>query len=217
MNLVRNYMSILLFIISVPVFSQNFVFNGNIGNFRSAKSFSINDAGFIFVIDSNNSEIIKLDTLGNIIKRIGGFGWQESSFDDPEDIFANTLYFYVADKNNNRIQIFDKDMNFLSSLKTNNNSEHSFQYPTSLAVSTQGDFYILDSDNSRILKYNLRGEFQFQIGGYDAGSFSLQSPKKISITSNQMILVVDQNNLIVFDSFGNGLSKTKLRFLLRMR
>ncbi len=204
---------ILFFILSSNNFGQNYTLLSDIGDFDSANSFSINQAGILYVTDTGKSEIIKLDTLGNILKKIGGFGWQESSFDYPSDIFGSTLNVYVADQNNDRIQIFDKDLNFLSSIKGNNqNSEHSFRYPSCVSVSDQGDLFILDSDNTRILKYNLRGEYLLQIGGFDAGNYSLSNPIKFALTQNGNILVIDNDHLVLFDQFGNGISKTSLDF-----
>jgi len=82
------------------------------GKFSNAVSFSINPVGSIYITDADKNEIIKLDTLGNELNRIGGYGWNPAAFDFPADIFAQTLKVYVADKNNNRIQVFDKDLNF---------------------------------------------------------------------------------------------------------
>jgi hypothetical protein len=206
-------MLILLFIYTGTSFPQKFIFKGQIGSFNSASSLSINSAGILYVADTEKNEIIKIDTLGKVIKTIGGYGWQESSFDDPEDVFANLLNVYVADKNNDRIQMFDKDLNFLSSFKrSDNSSADNFRYPTGVVVSNQGDLFILDSDNSRIIKYNSRGEFQLLIGSNDAGNFVLSNPKRITITNNQKLIVADGNCLVIFDQFGSGTTKLDLDF-----
>ena len=208
------YLLILLLVILQTIPAQTFVQSGQIGTFNMANSFSINPAGYFYVSDIGSNEIIKLDTLGNVIKAIGGYGWTESSFDTPSDVFANTLNVYVSDKNNNRIQYFDKDLNFLSQFTTedSNDETKTFRYPISSAVSTQGDLFILDSDNNRILKYNSRGEFQVTIGGYDAGSYSLMTPIQFTITSLKL-LVLDSQFLVLFDLFGNGIKKIKLEFV----
>jgi len=193
-------------------YAQTLIFSNQIGTFTSAKSFSINSAGYIFISDSTLNEIIKLDTLGNVVKTIGGYGWNDSSFDDPADVFATTLNIYVSDKNNNRIQIFDKDLNFISQFSTQNSTDtrYIFAYPTCSAVSTQGDLFILDSDNRRILKFNSRNEFQTEIGGFDAGSYSLSNPLNFTISSSGKILVVDLPSIVMFDQFGNGIRKIPL-------
>lgn len=209
----RKYQILLYFLLVQNFFGQHLILDKQIQIFESANSFSINNSGVLFVTDAYKNEILKLDTLGNVIKKIGGFGWQESSFDFPADIYGSTLNAYVADMNNDRVQIFDKDLNFLSSINGNyQNSEHSFRYPSCVSVSNQGDLFILDSDNSRILKFNLRGEYLLQIGGFDAGEYSLNNPVKFVLTNNDNITVIDNNNLLLFDQFGNGISKMILDF-----
>jgi len=206
---------IIIYITLLPInliFSQNYFYSLSFGNFSNATSFHINPQGFLFVIDQSNNEIIKLDTLGNLIKTIGGYGWDNLSFDSPEDIFTNTLNIYVADKNNDRIQIFDKDLNYLSSFVSRSTIDENttFRYPTSVGVSNQGDFFILDSDNARILKFGFDGKFLTTIGGLDAGTFSLRNPKKFAISSDSRIITLDNNQLVIFDQFGNNISKLDL-------
>lgn len=210
----KHYLLILLFLTLLKdLQAQTFLQSGQIGNFSSASSFSLSPAGYFYVSDAGKNEIIKLDTLGKVVRYIGGYGWTESSFDNPVDVFSNTLSVYVSDKNNNRIQLFDKDLNFLSQFSTQSSSDNRirFQYPTGSAVSNQGDLFILDSDNNRILKYNSREEFQVAIGGYDSGSFSLSAAKQFVITGTK-ILVLDSEWLVIFDQFGTGIKKIKLGF-----
>lgn len=181
------------------------------GKFQNASSFAITMNGIIYVTDSYKNELYKLDTLGNVLAFIGGYGWDTSQFDDPVDVFATPLNVYVADKNNNRIQIFDKDLNFLSVFTTSDNTDNNFAfgYPTSVGVSGQGDMFILDSDNDRILKYDLNGNFSQEIGGVDAGEFSISSPIKFAVSKNGNVFVLESGYVDVFDQYGNGLFKLK--------
>jgi hypothetical protein len=115
-------MLILLIISSLPVNGQELILLQEIGSFQSASSIAINQAGFIYVSNAGSNEIVKMDTLGNVIRTIGGYGWSASAFDYPIKIFANTLNVYVADRNNDRIQIFDKDLNYLSEISSRKSS-----------------------------------------------------------------------------------------------
>lgn len=207
----KYYMSILLLITPLSILSQQLILEREIGQFDTASTLSINPAGFIFVLDTNNNEVIKLDTLGNEIRRTGGYGWDSYSFDSPVDIYTNTLNVYIADKNNDRIQIYDKDLNFLSTFTTNesDNDKIRFRYPTGIAVYSQGDLFIVDSDNSRILKFDLRGEFVNTIGGIESGNYILSNPSKITILQNGILLVVDGVNIVSYDQFGNYINHYK--------
>ena len=202
----------LLLFFTTAVTAQELNYIGSFGKFSSANSFSINPAGIIFAADNEKNEIYKIDTLGITLKSIGGYGWGESTFDDPADIFATTLNVYVTDKNNHRIQIFDKDLNYLSQFKTNEseNEKLQFAYPACAAVSNQGDLYILDSDNTRILKYGLSGNFLLQIGGNDAGEYSLTNPINFAISDDGKLFVIDSDKIFVFDQYGTGLTKIEM-------
>ncbi len=206
----------LLFLLMFNIFTkaQTYVDIAQFGEFKNAASFSINSAGFFYISDSQTNEVIKTDSLGNILKVIGGFGWTENTFDNPADISANILSVYVADKNNNRIQVFDKDLNFVSAFSNydNGNEKTQFKYPTAVAVSNQGDIYILDSDNKRVLKYNMKGDFLASIGGIDSGNYQLTDPKKICIDSFEDLLILNSNSIVAYDLFGNNLSKINLPF-----
>ncbi|MCF8242149.1 MAG: NHL repeat-containing protein [Melioribacteraceae bacterium] len=204
--------TLILFLIAATLTGQSFIENGNLGKFDNAESFSISGQGFIYVSDSGTNEVYKLDTLGNVKEFVGGFGWDDYSFDFPADVFATTLNVYITDKNNHRIQIFDRNLNFLSSFDSENisNGDYAFAYPVSCATSSQGDLFILDSENKRVLKYNLTGDFLLEIGNYDAGSFALNDPKKFAIVKSSKIFVIDKEQLIIFDLFGTGLSKVNL-------
>jgi DNA-binding beta-propeller fold protein YncE len=197
--------------------AQKFEYQTSIGFFLNASSFYITANGLIYVTDSDKDEIVMLDTLGNEIKSFGGYGWSDNSFDDPADIFADPLSIYVADKNNHAIKRFDKNLNFISSLykRESENSEEQFGYPKSCATSNQGDLYFIDSENNRLMKFDIFGNFISSFGGIDAGKYQLNKPKQLAINSSNNIFVIDENNIVVFDHFGNGISKTELNLDLK--
>ena len=199
------------------VIAQSFEFSQSIGKFDKASSFYITANGLIYVSDSGKDEIIMLDTLGAGLKTFGGYGWDENSFDDPSDVFADPLTIYIADKNNNSIKRFDKNLNFLSSLNTedNDNPEEQFKYPISCATSNQGDLYFIESENKRIMKFDIFGNFIMNFGGFDAGKYQLANPTQLAINSLNDIFVIDGNDIVVFDQYGNGVSKINVGESLR--
>jgi DNA-binding beta-propeller fold protein YncE len=198
-------------------FTQNFYYQFDIGKFKSASCFSYSQAGYFYITDQNSNEIIKTDTIGNVIKYIGGYGWDESFFDNPVYVYSDLLNVYVTDQNNHRIQIFDKDLNFITQLSgkssstgTDDQNNISFGYPSGCVVSTMGDYYVLDSENKRLLKFDPSGKYILQSGGYDAGKYTLSDPKSLAITRDNKILILDDSSLIIFDQFGNGLAKINI-------
>ncbi|MBN2571648.1 MAG: NHL repeat-containing protein [Ignavibacteriales bacterium] len=205
---------LILFLVLKVIYPQELELLDTVGNFDKANSIAVNPAGFIFITDESSNMLYKTDTLGNFIKEVGGYGWSEMSFDTPVDVFATTLDVYVCDKNNSRIQLFDKDLNYLSEFRTdkNENSDYNFAYPISLGISNQGDLFLLDADNSRIIKYDMVGKFSQVIGGNEAGSFALSNPKKMAVSSYGNLFVINDEQIFVFDQFGNGILKLNIEF-----
>jgi len=203
----------ILLISSFLLYGQSYIFRESIGNFKDASSFSISSLGFIYVSDAVTNEVLKLDFKGNILKDIGGYGWENAQFDQPVDVFSSPLNVYVADKNNNRIQVFDKDLNLVRVFKSNpvNYSEPVFAYPISVSISDQGDLFILDSDNRTIHKYDINGEFIRTFGGIDAGELTISDPRDLFLDGNKAVYILDGSHIInIFDTFGNSLGITKL-------
>lgn len=202
----------LLTLLNVEPSAQQFNFERSFGKFTNSSAFNINSSGHIYVVDSGSDEIYKLDTNGVQLKFAGGFGWDNGSFDDPVDVFATSLTVYVSDKNNHRIQRFDKDLNFISLLSTreNENSDEHFGYPVSCVTSGQGDLFILDSENKRIIKFDLFGNFIQNFGGFDYGNYSLSKPVSMAVSPANTICVIDDTSLVLFDTFGTGISRTNL-------
>ena len=184
----------------------------SIGRFNEAISICINSMGNIYVLSSNQNSLVKLNPSGEIIESTGGYGWQASTFDNPTEVRSKNLTLYVADKNNHRIELFDRNLNYIGVIKSDDSDDITFSFPISVDINSQGDIFILDSENSRILKYDASGNISAVIGDYDAGDFILQSPADLSVTDNGLLLVLCQESLYVFDIFGNGISKINFSF-----
>jgi hypothetical protein len=205
------FLAILFILLQSWSSPQTYIYQGSIGEFNNASSIHINAAGFLFITDSGNDEIYKMDTLGKVIKTTGGHGWAEATFDNPVHIFATPLSIYVTDKNNHRIQRFDKDLNPISSLSTRDNDDANsrFGYPLSCVIAPQGDLFILDSENKRVLKFDLFGNFIQNFGGYDYGKYALNNPVAMAVDDNNYLYVVDGKTILIYDQFGNGIGDIK--------
>lgn len=205
----KSVFTVLILLLGTLAFPQKYQFENKIGQFVNASSFYVNPAGFIYVTDIRTDEITVLDTLGNLILNIGGYGWRQSAFDYPADIYADALKVYVVDKNNHRIQRFDKNLNFNFQIFTRNSEieQERFGYPLSAVMSNQGDIFILDSENSRIVKFDIFGNFLQNFGGYDYGNYALQKPVQLAVSMQNNIFVIDRNQIIMFDQYGNGIGK----------
>ena len=99
--------------------------------------------GDIFVADghapnkSNSARIVKYSPDGKFMKAWGRLGSEPGNFREPHDIYVGGSkgYVYVADRLNNRVQVFDQDGNFVAAWKQ-------FGQPSSVYVDTRDNIYV---------------------------------------------------------------------------
>ncbi len=181
------------------------------GAFSDAKALSLSADGKMTVIDGGAGAVIMFSPTGEIERNLNGKGWGQLEFDQPTDVDANpTLRIYVADYGNARVQVFDNNLNFVSTLdghSSEDNNSYRFRYPLGVAVSRHNDVFVLDGDNARIIKLNVDGTLQGIFGGFDAGKGRLLEPSRIRISSHDILGVIDRNDVLFFDLYGNYLTR----------
>lgn len=170
----------------------------------------ISSSGVIYALDSEGNKLLKISSKGQVLNWIGGFGWSDEQFDLPSDVWVTGLDVFVTDQNNHRLQRYDMELNFISSLEgvSEETGNIDFEYPGAVAQSNRGNVYIADSENGQVLKYSSEGDFLLQFGGLGYSEGRLIEPISISITSDETVIVADrERNLILsFDEFGNYIS-----------
>ncbi len=122
--------------------------------------------GDMFVVDSHSpncapSRIIKLDKNGKFIKEWGHAGTNPGDTLCPHSITTDSKgRLFVADRNNNRISIFDQDGKFLTAWTQ-------FSRPSSIVI-TKGDvMYVADSETKKERSTSASGQVDY--GYYPAG------------------------------------------------
>ena len=181
-----------------------FVEDYSIGSFQLATRIVVGAQGTLYVVDADENKVLRFSNLQDAPKTIGGFGWSSYSFDKPTGVTTDGVNVYISDYGNHRIQRFDRDFNYISTLYTRDTSDASsrFGYPLDVTLSELGDLFILDGENIRVLKFNSQNLFERTFGDINAGKGKLQSPVKITAT-NSRIFVGEKNKILVFDYFGN--------------
>jgi hypothetical protein len=167
---------------------------------------SVDIYGNLFVLDSESSTLRMYSRDRVLLHEVGGQGWENDQFDRPMGIWArNGIDVYVADYGNHRIQRYDRNLTFISSLYTrdNPNPDQRFGYPSDVSLSRTGDLFICDTDNSRIVKVNLLNGVFLPFGGFGAGQGRLLHPWRAQVGPKDNVYVLDAPRVVVFDNFGN--------------
>jgi len=111
--------------------------------FDRPTSVAVAPNGDIFVSDghapnkNNAGRVVKFSKDGHFIKAWGHKGSAPGEFDEPHDIFVGGSrgWVYVADRKNDRIQVFDQDGAFIAAWKQ-------FGQPSSVFVGKDDSIYV---------------------------------------------------------------------------
>ena len=120
------------------------------------------DSGNIYV--SSEHKLQKLTSTGELIKCVGRKGGKEGEFDDPRGPTLRDNLVYVCDHNNNRIQVFDLDLNFVRSIGSCGSGRGEFDRPFDVKFDTAGNMYVADRGNQRVQVMDSSGRFIREFG-----------------------------------------------------
>ncbi|MEP5944607.1 MAG: hypothetical protein ABJ356_08615, partial [Balneola sp.] len=131
---------------------------------KKATSFTFgNDA--IYIVEAGAHRVLKLGFDGKLIEKYGKRGSGNYQFDNPLDIATtNGLKLFVSDSGNNRIQVFDKRWQYLSSIKAKEQFQTRSEItPMFLGVNKFGEVIFYNESSGSLGKYNEDGAMLDQI------------------------------------------------------
>nr|CAG4643755.1 EOG090X01W2 [Lepidurus arcticus] len=139
--------------------------------------------------------------------KFGEFGVMEGQFTEPSGVAVNAQNdIIVADTNNHRIQIFDKEGRFKFQFGECGKRDGQLLYPNRVAVvRNSGDIIVTErSPTHQIQIYNQYGQFVRKFGAN-----VLQHPRGITVDNKGRIIVVECKvmRVLIFDQMGNVLQK----------
>ncbi|CAH0393564.1 unnamed protein product [Bemisia tabaci] len=139
--------------------------------------------------------------------KFGEFGVLEGQFTEPSGVAVNAQNdIIVADTNNHRIQIFDKEGRFKFQFGECGKRDGQLLYPNRVAVvKNSGDIIVTErSPTHQIQIYNQYGQFVRKFGAN-----ILQHPRGVTVDNKGRIVVVECKvmRVIIFDQAGNVLQK----------
>uniref|UniRef100_A0A0K2V8R5 Brain tumor proteinlike [Megachile rotundata] n=1 Tax=Lepeophtheirus salmonis TaxID=72036 RepID=A0A0K2V8R5_LEPSM len=139
--------------------------------------------------------------------KFGEFGVLEGQFTEPSGVAVNAQNdIIVADTNNHRIQIFDKEGRFKFQFGECGKRDGQLLYPNRVAVvRASGDIIVTErSPTHQVQIYNQYGQFVRKFGAN-----ILQHPRGVCVDNVGRIIVVECKvmRVIIFDQMGNVLNK----------
>jgi len=159
-------------------------------SFNQPTGLSFKPNGDFYVSDGyGNSRIVQYTANGEYVRHWGKKGTGNSEFDIAHDVALDkTGRVYVADRTNERIQVFDADGKFLTKWS-------GFGAPWGLAYAEKENaLYMCDGNNNRVVKLNLDGQVQGVLGGFGKAPGKFDFAHHMAVDSEGSLYVVEIKN-----------------------
>jgi tripartite motif-containing protein 71 len=181
---------------------------GGSNPFGAPDGLAVDRRGNLYVADSSNNRIQKLDSQGHLITKWGSHGTKDGQLDCSKCGVAvgGDGSVYVTD--NGRVQEFDGNGKFVRNWGKSGNGDGEFYSPFGVAADRQGNVYVGDPVNVRVQKFDRNGTFLVKFGklGLEAGQFSGELAD-IAVDARGNIYVTDRGRgLQKFDRNGHFLA-----------
>jgi streptogramin lyase len=116
------------------------------------------------------SEILKFSKDGKLVKRWGRTGTGPGEFDQPHALaFDSRGRLFVGDRNNNRIQIFDREGTFLEEWTQ-------FSRPSGIFIDKRDRIYVADSESGSVARNHPGWKRGIRIGNVKDGKVTAFIP-----------------------------------------
>lgn len=115
----------------------------------------------------------------------------------------------VADRSNNRVQIFRPDGTFYHKFGEQGSEAGQFDRPAGIASDIMRRIVVADKDNHRIQVFKATGEYMFMFGGKGNKDGQFNYPWDVDVNSEGQIIVSDTRNrrIQLFSASGNFIRK----------
>ncbi|MPC50027.1 E3 ubiquitin-protein ligase TRIM71 [Portunus trituberculatus] len=134
-------------------------------------------------------------SVGQVLFTIGSEGEGDGQLCRPWGVCCNKEgYIIVADRSNNRVQVFTPDGSFHHSFGSAGSRAGQFDRPAGVAADTMGRIIVADKDNHRIQVFTFEGTFLFKFGEKGSKNGQFNYPWDVSTNGEGDIAVSDTRN-----------------------
>ncbi|WP_298268729.1 Ig-like domain-containing protein [Geobacter sp.] len=187
------------------------------GQFKMVNGITVDSAGFIYVVDSQDNCVQVFNANGVYARRFGSFGTANGQFSTPSGIAFEKISGQVAvvDTRNGRVQFFDTNGVYKRTVGVFGSGALGFTAPQGVAFEYTSDptpalkrMYVVDTFQSTVQAIDPNGTQQYlsTFGGYGGGKGQLMVPSDLVFDQayGRLLVVNGYGNLSVFNIDGGG-------------
>ena len=168
---------------------------------------AISNDGHILVTDRHRLQKLTFD--GVCVKSVGSSesGSGQLQFDGPRGITVHptTGQIFVADKENERVQVFNADLTFSRTI-TLPDDDKQFALPYDVALDSEGYLYVAKFGSDCINKLTTTGQYITRFGSHGSAPGQLDVPSSLTIHNNLVYICEWGNDRVsIFDIQGKFL------------
>lgn len=170
--------------------------------------------GNVYVADYHNHRVMVFSPDGSYLRKWGVFGNSDGQFHHPVGIRATPSgnIAVLERSGKRRVQVFDREGNFISTPVAGDNYEWEKGYLGELhglTIDEEGNFYITDTawGLHRAKVFSSSGQFLRQFGTYGSGEGQLNHPFGLAASGDRVYVIeVHGHRVAVFDKQGNWIA-----------
>ena len=124
------------------------------------------------------NKVYKFSPDGKLIKSWGKTGTGDGEFDQPHSLaFDSKGLLYIADRNNNRIQVFDQDGNYKTQY-------HQWSRPSGIFIDKKDNMYSADSESESVSRNHDGWKRGIRVGSLKDGKITTFIPDPVEKATN---------------------------------
>ncbi|MDP8256295.1 MAG: NHL repeat-containing protein [Candidatus Alcyoniella australis] len=173
------------------------------GRFNWPGALRIDQAGRLWIVDTNNGRVTVHNTDGRFVGQYGSLGGTPGKLFNPEGLALDAGRLIVANTRGHNVQLFDQSSGeVIAALGVLGEDpqpsgpqglDYGLRLPTAVAARDSG-LLVLDSKHGRVLELDSEGRFGFTFGNQGSGAGELNMPQDMLAGPDGLLIVADTGN-----------------------
>jgi len=160
------------------------------GNLGYPVGIVASDYGDLYVSDTENDRIVKIDSFGRKERIFGDFSSGPGELLAPRGLTVGPDgNIYVCDSGKDRIAIFDSFGGYLGSI-----GEGLLLGPEGIDIGPTGEIFVADTGHHRLVIFDRKGNPLGGFGNQGEGPGSFEEPRDIAVDRDGFVWVLDSGN-----------------------